>query len=106
MKRDVRLHVKDIADAIRSIELFVKDVSFEEFARDEKTISAVVWKIQTVGEAAKNIPTTPRQKYPEIPWKEMAGMRDRILHSYFGVNHEIVWKWQRCYCQRLSHKST
>ncbi len=91
MKRDHRLFVKDIADAIRSVEVFLGTMSYEEFVKDEKTNNAVVWKIQIIGEATKNVPRSVRQKYPDIPWKEMAGMRDRIVHSYFGIDHEIVW---------------
>jgi len=92
MKRDVRLFVKDIADAIRRIEEFMGQLSFDEFVKDIKTNSAVVWQIQIIGEATKNIPQSLRRKYPSIPWKEMAGMRDRIVHSYFGISYEIVWK--------------
>ena len=51
-----------------------------------------MWKIHVIGEATKNIPKTLRQKYRDIPWKDMAGMRDRIAHFYFGIDYEIVWK--------------
>jgi uncharacterized protein with HEPN domain len=95
MKRDVRLYVRDISEAISSIESFTSEMSYEEFVRDERTNSAVVWKIQIIGEAVKNIPRPLRQRHSEIPWKELAGMRDRIAHSYFGIDYEIVWRVAR-----------
>ncbi|MBI4535535.1 MAG: DUF86 domain-containing protein [Ignavibacteriae bacterium] len=92
MKREVHLFVKDISTAIRSIEEYMGNLSFDEFANDAKTCNAVVWQIQIIGEATKNIPSSIKKKYPDIPWKEMAGMRDRIVHSYFGISYDIVWK--------------
>jgi hypothetical protein len=67
-------------------------MSFGDFIRDEKTIDAVIRNLEVVGEAAKNVPEEIRQKYPQIPWKEVAGMRDRLIHAYFGVDLEIVWQ--------------
>ncbi|MBI4810758.1 MAG: DUF86 domain-containing protein, partial [Ignavibacteriales bacterium] len=66
-------------------------INVEEFLRDEKTKSAVVWKVETIGEAVKHVPRQIRQKYKEVPWTEMAKMRDKISHAYFGVRYEIVW---------------
>jgi uncharacterized protein with HEPN domain len=67
-------------------------MSFEDFKRDKKTIYAVVRGIEVMGEAAKKIPKTLKDKYREIPWKKMAGMRDKLIHEYFGVDVEILWK--------------
>ena len=67
-------------------------MSFDEFAADDKTTSAVTRKIEVIGEAAKNIPRNIRQRYKEIPWSDMAGTRDKIIHFYFGVDYEIIWK--------------
>jgi uncharacterized protein with HEPN domain len=72
-------------------EKFVADMNFRDFLADEKTSYAVIRCIEIVGEAAKQIPEPVRQKYPEIPWKDMAGMRDKVIHFYFGVNLERVW---------------
>lgn len=91
MKRDYSLYIKDILDCIERIEEFIGDMNFDQFLQDDKTSSAVVRKLEIIGEATKNIPKSITQKYKEIPWKEMARMRDKIIHFYFGVDYEIVW---------------
>jgi uncharacterized protein with HEPN domain len=89
--RDYRLYLKDILAALESVETFVERMGFEEFRADDKTASAVVRKFEIIGEATKNIPEDIRRRYPKIPWKEMAGMRDRLIHFYFGVDYQLVW---------------
>jgi uncharacterized protein with HEPN domain len=74
--RDYKLYIKDILAAMDSIEAFVEGMSLEQFRKDDKTSSAVVRKFEIIGEAAKHIPEEILKKYPDIPWKEMAGMRD------------------------------
>jgi len=91
LKREYRLFIKDILACIEKIEEFVKGMDFDEFVQDDKTASAVVWKIEIIGEATKNIPKHIRQRYKDVPWKDMAKMRDKIIHFYFGVDYEIVW---------------
>ena len=66
-------------------------MSYDQFTADKKTFNAVLRSIEIVGEAAKHVPESVRSKYPAIPWKEMAGMRDKVVHFYFGVNREAVW---------------
>ena len=83
--------VKDIADSINDIEHFIGNMSFDEFLRDRKTINAVIRSLEIIGEAAKKIPSEIRDKNPLIPWKRMTGMRDKLIHEYFGVDLEIVW---------------
>jgi len=89
--RDYHLYLKDILSAMDSIEAFVEGMSFEEFRADDKTASAVIRKFEIIGEATKNIPDEIRQQYPTVPWKEMAGMRDRLIHFYFGMDYKLVW---------------
>jgi len=91
MKREFIFFIRDIEEAIESILKFVRDMDFDAFCEDEKTQSAVVWKIATIGEAAKNVPQSVRTKYKEIPWKSMAGIRDKITHFYFGLDYDVVW---------------
>lgn len=92
MKRDYRLFIKDILEAIEDIEAFVGKMSFDAFHADKKTRSAVVYKLEVIGEATKNIPASIRSKYKELPWRDMAGMRDKISHFYFGIDYQIVWE--------------
>ena len=64
--------------------------SFEDFKKDDKTSSAVIRKFEIIGEAAKQVPENVKQEYSSVPWKEMAGMRDKLIHFYFGVNYELL----------------
>ena len=94
-KRDYRDYLKDIFDSINDIADFIEGMSFEEFKRDKKTIYAVVRCIEVIGEATKKIPRTLKDKHQGTPWKKMAGMRDRLIHEYFGIDVEILWKTAR-----------
>jgi uncharacterized protein with HEPN domain len=91
MNRDYKLFLQDILDACHHVDAFVKNMRFDEFLRDEKTSSAVIRKLEIIGEAAKNIPLGIRNAYPDINWKDFAGMRDRLIHGYFGVDYSLVW---------------
>lgn len=90
--RDYRLYLKDIIEAMESIEEFVAGMDSASFQADDKTASAVLRKLEIIGEAAKQVPEEIRLKYPAVPWQEMAGMRDRLIHSYFGVDYALVWR--------------
>jgi uncharacterized protein with HEPN domain len=90
--RDYSLYLKDIVDALNSIEKFVAGMEYDDFIKDDKTSSAVIRKFEVIGEATKNIPDSMRKEYCSIPWKEMAGMRDRLIHFYFGVQYRLVWQ--------------
>ena len=91
-KRDYSDFVQDIFDTINDVENFIDGMDFEEFIKDKKTVYSVVRAIEIIGEATKNVPELIRTKYPDVPWKKMAGMRDRLVHGYFGVDHEILWE--------------
>ena len=91
MKREYRLFIEDILECIVKIEEFTKGMVFKEFVKDDKTKSAVVHKLEIIGEATKNIPKHIKALYKEVPWSDMAKMRDKLSHWYFGIRHEIVW---------------
>jgi len=90
--RDYRDYLQDILDAVNDIESFVDSMTYEEFIKDRKTLNAVVRSIEIIGESSKNIPETIKAKYKELPWKQMTGMRDKLIHAYFGVDVETLWK--------------
>jgi uncharacterized protein with HEPN domain len=91
MKRAVKLFVGDILENMRLIETLIEGMDFEAFVKDKRTHNAVIRCIEVIGEATKNIPNDVRLKYSSIPWKNMAGMRDVVIHFYMGVDFEIVW---------------
>ena len=81
-----------IIEAVRRTTSYTEKVTYEEFLKDIKTQDAVIRNIEIIGEAIKNLSEEIRNRYSEIPWKNMAGMRDKLIHHYFGVNFSIVWK--------------
>ena len=90
MKRDISLYVKDIVDAMEKAEGFIGTMSQEDFFLDQKTNFAVVRCFEIIGEVTKNIPDAIRGKYKDIPWRDMAGMRDKVSHFYFGTDFNKV----------------
>ncbi len=90
-----RIYIDYLNDMVSSAEKaleFVAGMNGDEFLRDEKTVFAVIRALEILGEAAKKIPNEIRDKYPAIPWREVAGMRDKLIHDYFGVNLQLIWK--------------
>jgi len=89
---DIRLYLTDIIESIDKIESYVVGISFEEFFADERTKDAVLRNLQVIGEAVKNIPLEIRDKHISINWKAITGMRNKLIHEYFGVSFAIVWE--------------
>ena len=85
-------YLQDINKAISDIETFVADCDYDYFCEDIKTNYAVVRALEVIGEATKLLPESLKKKYPSIPWKDMAGMRDILIHQYFGVDPFTIWE--------------
>ncbi|MEK7400069.1 MAG: DUF86 domain-containing protein [Candidatus Poribacteria bacterium] len=92
MTKDYRDYLDDIINAIKDVEDFTKGMTYEDFRSDRKTLLAVFKCIEDIGEAAKRIPRSFRSKHNNIPWKEMAGMRDKLTHEYDRIDSVIVWR--------------
>ncbi|HJW89568.1 MAG TPA: DUF86 domain-containing protein [Anaerolineales bacterium] len=91
MTRKFSVYIRDMLQNMLDSQDFIRGMSYEEFTADKKTINAVLRSIEVIGEAVKHIPDDIRNIYPIVPWKEMAGMRDKVIHFYFGVDVETVW---------------
>ena len=91
-KRDVALLLEDIVAAIGKIERYTAGLGREAFLADEKTIDAVVRNLEIIGEAARTVPDDFAAAHPEVPWMRIAGLRNRIVHDYFGLDLEIIWQ--------------
>lgn len=81
----------DIQESIQRISSYTTDMTYDEFQMDTKTQDAVIRNLEVIGEAVKNLSMEFRDQYPNVPWKSIAGVRDRLIHHYFGIDLEIVW---------------
>ncbi len=90
-KRDVKLWLEDFLESIEKIENCTKDVSFDAFKESGLIFDATVRNFEIIGEAANNIPEDSRSNLHKVPWKQIRGLRNRIIHEYFGVDINIVW---------------
>lgn len=90
--RELRDYINDLLEACEDILSFTKDMSYSDFASDRKTVNAVTRSLEVIGEATKKLPMTFRNNYPNVPWKQMAGMRDKLIHEYFGIDKQMVWQ--------------
>lgn len=84
--------IKDILQAIESIEEYTKNVTTSDFKKNKFLVDAVIRNFEIIGEASVHIPDTVRNAHPDIPWKQMAAMRNVLIHEYFGVNLGTVWQ--------------
>ena len=91
MPRDFRVHLEDILGAIGKIKRYTKGLSKQGFAADDKTLDAVVRNLEVIGEAVKRLPADLRSREPGIDWQKIAGLRDILIHQYFGIDVDILW---------------
>ena len=91
MSRDPHLRLLDIIEACERLELYIENIDFSTFDADLKTQDAVIRVFEIIGEAVKSIPDEWTEKEPDIPWRQIAGFRDVLAHSYFAVNSSVVW---------------
>jgi uncharacterized protein with HEPN domain len=89
--RDYKLYIEDIASECKNIRLFTKDTTYDEFTENLEKVYAVAKAFENIGEAVKNIPSKITNEYPQIPWSEIAKMRDILTHHYFGVDDRVLW---------------
>ena len=89
--RGWKMRIEDILGCIEKIQAYTQSVTYEEFRADNKTVDAVIRNLEVIGEAAGHIPLEVQEKYPELAWLEMRGMRNIMAHEYFGVSLPIVW---------------
>ena len=102
--RDPRNYIHDILAEIDRIRNFTEGMTFADFSCDIKTVYAVIRSFEIIGEAVKKISPEIRDKYPGIPWKRIAGMRDKLIHEYFGVSLPILWETVRNRIPELEEK--
>lgn len=90
-ERQWRLSLQDMAEAVGKVLRYTQGMTREQFFADSKTYDAVLRNLEILGEAAKNIPDKIRNKYPEIEWRKISGLRDIAIHQYFGINEDVLW---------------
>jgi uncharacterized protein with HEPN domain len=91
MPRDYKVYLEDILEAARKIRSYTDGLSYEAFCESAMAVDAVIRNLEVIGEAAKQIPDSVRAQAPEVPWKRIAGLRDILIHNYFGIDFEIIW---------------
>ena len=92
MKKDESVYLRHILDAFVQIEFYMDDVSHEEFLQNRLLQDGVIRQLEVMGEAARNLSDDLRNEYPQIPWRQMIGLRNRMAHAYFNVDLQIVWE--------------
>ncbi len=92
MKKDPKIFLEHILESVKEIERNIKGMAEDDFFDSTTIQDAVVRRLEIIGEAVKNLPDSFKNKYPKIPWKKIAGTRDVLIHEYFGVDADLVWK--------------
>jgi uncharacterized protein with HEPN domain len=90
-KRDPTLLLEDVAISIEKIERYIYGLTMDNFKADEKTVDAVVRNLEIIGEAVRQIPSEFKEKHSNVSWNQIAGLRNRIVHDYFGLDLEMIW---------------
>lgn len=91
-KRKPTLYLQDILISLSRIEDYIKNLSLDDLDHDCKTVDAVVRNLEVIGEAARNMPDEVLEQYPNIPWGNMVSLRNKVIHEYFGIDMDILWK--------------
>jgi uncharacterized protein with HEPN domain len=91
-KRDILVYLGDILESAELIESYIASISEIEFYNSGEKQDAILHRLQIIGEAAKHIPTAYREKWNQVPWKDISGIRDIIVHEYFGITLSMIWK--------------
>jgi uncharacterized protein with HEPN domain len=84
-------YIEDIIEAVEKVERYTDGMDYETFREDELTVDAVLRNFEVIGEAAKSVPEDIREEHEDVPWSEMAGMRDKLIHGYGTIDLRIVW---------------
>lgn len=92
MSKNYKLYLEDILDSINAINSYTKNLTYEDFSSDRKTYSATIRELEIIGEAVGKLPDEIRNQQPDVEWRDIKGMRNLLIHEYFGVDLEIVWK--------------
>ena len=89
--RDYRLYIEDILEAIEKIEEYTEGITLEEFRINKMVVDAVVRNLEIIGEACRAFPPEIREKHPEVEWRKIIGLRNILIHQYFGIDTELIW---------------
>ena len=92
INRDYNLYLEDMLTSMLRIEEYIGEMKFKEFKMNYMIVDAIIRNFEIIGEASKSLPLELKNKYPEIPWKKMYGLRNLIAHEYFGIDHEMIWE--------------
>ena len=90
--RNILLYLDDILESIQKIESYIHEIAEQEFSSDQEKQDAVIRRLEIIGEVVKKIPDEVRSQYPKVPWRQIAGLRDIVIHEYFGVSPSLIYR--------------